>query len=44
MCAEAAVSGYGVVSQHILRWTGGDREKPNTVAVMQGLEADKLLL
>lgn len=41
MWAEAAVSGYSAVSQHILGWARGDREKPNPVAVIQDLETDK---
>lgn len=41
MWAEAAVSGYSAVSQLILGWARGDREKPNPAVVIQDLEADK---
>lgn len=42
MWAEAAV--YSAVSQHILGWARGDREKPNPVAVIQNLEADRSVI
>lgn len=37
MWAEAAISGYSAE----LGWARGDREKPNPVAAIQDLEADK---